>query len=141
MASGGQLDLKAKTYDDQQAANAAANFSLTDSDKHSFEEAISDEDYDLLKKEIEETFNARQASNSIKASMVTIGMTSVTVGIVSYLLRAGSLFASLMSSLPLWRSYDPIAIFNGESNHREKRPDETDIEKLKSEEIFESETE
>lgn len=69
--------------------------------------------YDQLRKEIDESFSSEQEAEITQAQLVTITTASFSVGIVSYFLRAGALFASLMSSVPLWRGFDPIAIFPG----------------------------
>jgi len=69
--------------------------------------------YDQLRKEIDESFSSEREAEITQAQMVTITTASFSVGIVSYFLRAGALFASLMSSVPLWRGFDPIAIFPG----------------------------
>jgi hypothetical protein len=67
-------------------------------------------------------------------------MTSFSVGIVSYLLRAGSLLASLMSSLPLWHGFDPIAIFHGaKKKHKKDRNEISKKDGLNSEILFDGE--
>lgn len=38
---------------------------------------------------------------------------SVTAGVVSYLLRSGSLMSSFLATIPLWKGFDPVAILNG----------------------------
>ena len=47
-----------------------------------------------------------------KVLMVSLAFTSIafTAGLVGWLLRGGSLVAALLSSIPLWRGFDPLVI-------------------------------
>ena len=63
-------------------------------------------------------------------------MTTFTVGFVSYLLRTGSLLASVMSTLPLWRGFDPIAVFSGDKKKSENEKENTDTDESESETFF-----
>jgi hypothetical protein len=47
-----------------------------------------------------------------KVLMVSLAFTSIafTAGLVGWLLRGGSLVAALLSSIPLWRGFDPLII-------------------------------
>jgi hypothetical protein len=92
-----------------------------------------------LREEIDESFDTELNSQSVRAKIVTVATASFTVGIVSYLLRAGSLVASLMSSLPLWRGFDPVAIFSGEKKKKKGRKKIPDTDELKSETLFDGE--
>jgi len=74
----------------------------------------------------------------MRANIVSITAASFAAGFVSYLLRAGSLVANLMSTLPLWRGFDPIVIFSGDKK-KKKEKDRKDIPKTnesKSETLF-----
>ncbi len=80
---------------------------------------------------MDESFKSELA----KTKIATITMLAFSTGLVNYLLRAGSLFASLVSSIPLWRGFDPIAII---SREKEKNiMQETD--KTKTETFFDGE--
>ena len=70
------------------------------------------------------------------------GMTaSFAAGFVSYLLRAGSLMSSFLSTVPLWKSYDPIAVLIAPRKKKEIRmhemmqPSET-VAEQKAENMF-----
>jgi Domain of unknown function (DUF4347)/Bacterial cadherin-like domain len=78
-------------------------------------------DYDLLRQQLDDAFHAQMQRQAFKSKVLTISYTSFTAGIVSYFLRASSLAASLLSSLPAWRRFDPIAVFGGK---RKKRKDQ-----------------
>jgi len=74
----------------------------------------------------------------VRANIVSITAASFAAGFVSYLLRAGSLVANLMSTLPLWRGFDPIVIFSGDKK-KKKEKDRKDMPKTnesKSETLF-----
>jgi hypothetical protein len=45
-----------------------------------------------------------------------------------------------MSSLPLWRGFDPIAIFSGEKRKKKGRRTRLDADELKAETFFDGET-
>ncbi|MCP3864649.1 MAG: hypothetical protein GY695_16200, partial [Aestuariibacter sp.] len=77
-------------------------------------------EYDQVRQELDEAFRDELRSKSMMTKIVTVMSATFTVGIVSYLLRAGSLVASLMSTLPLWRGFDPIVVF---SKDKKKRKD------------------
>ncbi len=81
--------------------------------------------------------------DQVLTTTTATGLTvSFTVGYVSWLLRAGYLSASLISTLPLWREFDPLPVLartkekKRRSGGRDKDSQETnDIE---SESIFTS---
>ncbi len=99
-------------------------------------------DYDLLRQEIDQAFNIELKSQALKAKIITITSTTFTIGIVSYLLRAGSLVASLISTLPVWCGFDPIAIFSGNKTKQKRKTDEiSDADELKTESLFDGEAE
>jgi hypothetical protein len=117
------------------------DISFLDFDSEDNDPVILDEDYDALRQEIDESFNSELKSQGIKAKIVTVSAATFTVGIVSYLLRAGSLFASMMSSLPLWRGFDPIAIFSGDKKKKKKQDEISDAGELKPEAFFDGDAE
>jgi hypothetical protein len=84
------------------------------------EPLVNNKEYDLLREEIDETFKSEQEEEAVRTKIVTASMTTFTVATVSYLLRAGSLVASMVSTLPIWRNFDPIIIFSG--TKKEKQP-------------------
>ena len=49
----------------------------------------------------------------------------LTAGIVGWLLRGGALLSALLSTMPLWRGFDPLAVVM-----RPKRRDEEEDEPL-----------
>jgi hypothetical protein len=116
------------------------DISFLDFDSEDNDPVILDEDYDALRQEIDESFDTELKGQSIKAKIVTATAATFTVGIVSYLLRAGSLVASMMSALPLWRGFDPIAIFSGKKK-KKKQNEISDTGQLKPEAFFDGDAE
>ncbi|MCD6188429.1 MAG: VCBS domain-containing protein, partial [Desulfuromusa sp.] len=96
--------------------------------------------YDQLRDEIDEAFSAEQHSESVRTNIITATTATFTIGLVSYLLRAGSLIASMMSTLPLWRGFDPIVIVAGKKKKKDKKKVE-DPAVTESETLFDSESE
>jgi VCBS repeat-containing protein len=75
---------------------------------------------EALDKEFEEAFDKQESRSQLKAEAL-VGVTlSLSAGFVSWVLRAGSLFASLMSVLPLWRQFDPLPILGATAVVRRK---------------------
>jgi len=99
------------------------------------------ENYDLHKQEINESFNTELKSQGIRANIVSITAASFAAGFVSYLLRAGSLVANLMSTLPLWRGFDPIVIFSGDKKKKKDRNDVSKAHEPESETLFDDKVE
>jgi hypothetical protein len=77
-------------------------------------------DYDLFRHQLDDTFGSQTKGQAFKAQLLTFTCTSLTAGVVSYLLKTSSLVASLLSSLPAWRRFDPIAVFAGRKKKRKE---------------------
>ena len=133
------LDLNDKASENAPVAVSLDDFSLIDVDSDDPDQVDVNGDYDLLRQEIDESFNSELKSQGIKAKIVTVTAATFTVGIVSYLLRAGSLVASMMSALPLWRGFDPIAIFSGGKKKKKNQNEISDTGELKPEDLFDGE--
>ena len=54
----------------------------------------------------------------------TVGITGLTVGYVIWLIRGGTLLASLISSLPAWCSFDPLPVLDRWSASDDRRRDD-----------------
>jgi hypothetical protein len=117
------------------------DINFLDFDSDETDPVVVNEDYDSLRQEIDESFNTELKSQGIRAKIVTATAATFTVGIVSYLLRAGSLVASMMSALPLWRGFDPIAIFSGNKKKKKKQNEISDTGELKPESFFDGDAE
>ncbi len=96
--------------------------------------------YDLLRQDIDNSFDTEVKSQAVKTKIVTVTTATFSAGIVSYLLRAGSLLASLASNMPLWSGFDPITILTGKKEKLKNKNEPSDPKELKVETLFEGET-
>jgi hypothetical protein len=117
------------------------NFSNIDFDSDDRNHHDDENEYDLHRQEIDESFNTELRSQEVKAKIVTISAATFAAGVVSYLLRVGSMVSSLMSTLPIWRGFDPIAIFSGDKKRKKDRNEMQNTNEPKSETLFDGEAE
>ena len=103
------------TAADEPILKIGNDFSILDLNSDDPNRVNVNSDYDLHRQQIDESF--------------------------SYLLRVGSMVSSLMSSLPLWRGFDPIAIFPGDKKRKKDRNKMQNTNKPKSETFFDGEAE
>jgi hypothetical protein len=120
---------------------SATEFNLIDFKTHDPKAVEVNDGYDVLRQELDEAFDSELKNQGIRTKIITISTASFTIGIVSYLVRAGSMVASLMSSLPLWRGYDPIAIYTGDKKKQKVKSKIPNPDELKSENIFDGDAE
>jgi hypothetical protein len=59
----------------------------------------------------------------IKNVAITSSGITLTAGIVAWALRSGALVTSLMSTMPLWRSFDPLPILAYKNRKAKKKND------------------
>ena len=116
---------------------------ITDSVKlsinHSFLEFTLDSQSDGVSKanylrslaQIDSDFNESESTEGTRAAFINeavFGLTfSATAVVFSWVLRGGSLLASMLAATRMWSSIDPVKVFNGE-----KKADNSD----EIEEIF-----
>ncbi|NOQ42178.1 MAG: hypothetical protein GQ563_06730 [Desulfuromusa sp.] len=117
------------------------DFGTIDFESDNLDEIIAKGDYDLLRQEIDEAFNQQVQADAMRTKIATMATATFTIGIISYLLRAGSFAAALASSLPLWRGFDPIIVFSGNKKKKKDQNELPDTDELKPESLFEDEAE
>ena len=87
--------------------------------------ALADELYQLGADLDEALVDERQGQ--MRSDEVSIGISmSLTAGVVSWVLRGGSLLASFMTVAPLWRQIDPLPILSASDRREEKEKQEHD---------------
>jgi hypothetical protein len=69
--------------------------------------------------------SARNGDN-VEVQIFVGATTSLTAGIVSWVLRGGSLLASLMSTVPLLNRFDPLPILKSRNDEEDVEPDDDD---------------
>jgi hypothetical protein len=65
------------------------------------------ESLDELGKDLEESIDDEMSQMELSASVTAL---VVTTGVMSWILRAGSLLGGFLSVIPLWRQFDPLPI-------------------------------
>ena len=74
----------------------------------------------LMTRDLDEAFAEEEEDYRIDAQ-VTMGATlSFTAGVVSWILRSGSLAASFISVVPLWQRLDPLPILGAAAVEKRK---------------------
>jgi len=107
---------------------------LNDGDRRSSYQVVANKKFvDGLTRLDNDFENSEEQSNSRYqvASDAAVGVSiSVTAGILAWVLRGGALFASLMTSTPLWSSIDPVKVIGGGSRSNEDNDEpESEVEK------------
>ncbi len=62
--------------------------------------------------DVTEVIEKKAVFTELVVGASTVGTTSLTVGIVLWMLRSGSLVMSMISSLPAWTMMDPLAVLS-----------------------------
>ena len=62
----------------------------------------------------------------VEVQIIMGSTASLTAGIVSWVLRGGSLLASFMSTVPLLNRFDPLPILKSREDEEDVEPDEDD---------------
>ena len=63
---------------------------------------------------------SEEAVKTVLANEAIYGVTfSATAGILTWVLRGGTLLASAMASTPMWSSIDPVKVFSGAKKEEE----------------------
>ena len=67
---------------------------------------------------------AEQGAGDVEVQIIMGSTASLTAGIVSWVLRGGSLLASFMSTVPLLNRFDPLPILKSREDEEDVEPDE-----------------
>lgn len=81
----------------------------------------SSRELDRLFNDMDESYVLSNEQKNYKVKMVTGAFTTFAVGVVSYLLRAGSLMSCFLSTVPLWKGLDPIAVLASKKKKDDKK--------------------
>jgi len=65
---------------------------------------------DQMKQEMAETVEKQTSAVEIRAAAAETSGVVLTAGVVAWILRSGALLSSLISTIPLWKGYDPLPI-------------------------------
>lgn len=96
-------------------------FNQHQADINAMQEAL-----DAMKEEIDDTENTEEVTFE---EIVKEGATfSLSAGILTWALRVGSLLSTLLSTLPLWRWFDPLPVLSLSKEEREEKEKEITAE-------------
>ncbi|MDH3448984.1 MAG: VCBS domain-containing protein, partial [Gammaproteobacteria bacterium] len=80
---------------------------------------------ELMHQDMDSEVDRRSADN-VDVEIIVGSTVSLTAGIVSWVLRGGSLLASLMSAVPLLNRFDPLPILKTREDEEDVEPDDDD---------------
>jgi hypothetical protein len=86
-------------------------------------------DYDSLWAQadtIAKEFDGRSESSSLTIGMTAGASVVLSTGYVVWMLRAGTLLASVLSSLPAWQSFDPLPVLDYWERKKDRDPTKPD---------------
>jgi len=82
---------------------------------------------DTFQEELAEDGTADESFESFAVGATAVSVTGLSVGYVLWLIRGGTLLASLLSSLPAWASFDPLPVLDNFDESEDRRRDDDDI--------------
>jgi hypothetical protein len=91
---------------------------------------------------MDESLRENNEQVKVTTEVVVGAVMSISAGFVSWVLRAGSLMASFMSVIPMWKQFDPLPILGAAKPNKDKNKDEAvnefleDKSDAKVEELF-----
>ena len=78
-----------------------------------------------MQEKIDKNITENMTEAELKAAVVSSSGVALTAGVVAWVLRSGALMTSLISTIPLWKGYDPMPIL-AKSNDDEDEVDSLD---------------
>jgi hypothetical protein len=84
---------------------------------------------DNMKQEMAEAAGEKASADEFKVAAAKSSGIVLTAGVVAWILRSGALLSSLMSTIPLWKGYDPLPILAYKDDEDEKE-EEIDEDKI-----------
>jgi hypothetical protein len=95
---------------------------------------------DTMNREMSEHRDEDAASDDLVLQSAAISTLTLSAGYVTWLLRAGVLSASLLSSAPLWRQIDPLPVLSARAQRRgtdHEKPSDDDPREKRISKLFE----
>ena len=74
---------------------------------------------DVMNQEMSRSHSEGGGGDGLTLKSAAFGTVALSAGYVAWLLRAGALSASLLSSAPLWRQVDPLPVLSARAKERE----------------------
>ena len=76
---------------------------------------------DEMKMKMGESDSDNVSNLAFSSTAVSATGVALTAGMVAWVLRSGALMASLMSTIPLWKGYDPLPLLAYKDDDDEKK--------------------
>jgi hypothetical protein len=95
--------------------------------------------FDALDKMKQDVNESDDQNNKFYSAIKSTGII-LTAGFASWVLRGSSLLASFLSTMPFWRSLDPLPILAGARNNTKKAANINDPKKDTSEDVDDVDT-
>ena len=126
-----QFDTEATNTDDQSMMRAVTAGDARQLELNALEALFSDND---LWRNLEDIGEQNEADRLLVQTFASGGV-AISSGVVAWMLRGGSLMASLLTSLPAWKSFDPLPIIAKKG--RDSESEDSDDNAKVVEEMFE----
>ena len=78
---------------------------------------------DKMKEEMGDSAREEMTATEFKFAAAKSSGVVLTAGVVAWILRSGALLSSLMSTIPLWKGYDPLPILAYRDDDKKKEDD------------------
>ena len=75
---------------------------------------------DKMKQEMADSAEEKMTTTEFKVAAAKSSGVVLTAGVVAWILRSGALLSSLMSTIPLWKGYDPLPILAYKDDDKDK---------------------
>jgi hypothetical protein len=85
---------------------------------------------EAINRDFSELTNFRSGSRAVLTTVLAGTSLGLTVGFVSWLLRGGALLSALLSSMPLWRGFDPLPILMRPTRRDQEEQAPSDVDRL-----------
>ena len=82
------------------------------------------EEIAAMRQEMEDAYEESQALTILSTPLGAATAMGISAGYFGWLLRGGAMFASMLSLLPVWSSFDPLPIVVGNRRKKKKREEE-----------------
>ena len=85
---------------------------------------------DKMKQEMAESADEKTTPVEFQVAAAKSSGVVLTAGVVAWILRSGALLSSLMSTIPLWKGYDPLPILAYKDDDKKNKEEEIDEHKI-----------
>ncbi len=91
---------------------------------------------DAMAKSLEEEVGVEQEHEMMVARVAALSGTTLSVGFVAWAVRSSAVLASCLTTLPVWKSFDPLAVTKLSRQERDRRRQATDAAQRQEQDEF-----